>query len=414
MLLASAGRKLAMGLALAASLFTAAGAPAPQAGERAPADRAVAIQAELSSEGARTRLTLTLSKPVEATAFVMEKPDRVVIDLPEVNFQLGPDGGKRRGGVVSSIRCGLFAAGRSRIVLDLSAPALVKSVETRPASVAEASLLVVELVRTDREGFRRAAAMDRADHVLTTGSLPQDSAAAQDRRPVIAIDAGHGGVDPGATAPNGALEKDITLAFAGELRDRLSAQGRYRVLMIRDQDIFVPLDERVRRAREGGAELFISIHADIISTPSVSGATIYTGSDRATDHESATLADRENAADQAGGLPWKAAPGEVTDILQELTLRETRAFSHRFSGLLLRDLSPVVRFSAQPQREAGFRVLRTADLPSVLVELGYLSNTRDLEHLLSPEWRSRTATAMASAVDRFFAARLTARAPMSP
>ncbi|NNM74590.1 N-acetylmuramoyl-L-alanine amidase [Enterovirga aerilata] len=413
MLDASAGRRTAKAVGLALALGAALFGRPCAATQPGPADRAVAIAAEVAAEGSRTLLTLTLSRPVSATAFLMERPDRAVLELPEVNFQLGGEGTKRRAGVVSSFRCGLFAPGRSRIVMDLSAPALVTRVESREAGPAGASLLTVELTRTDRETFRRTAAADQADLTLTTGSLPAPQPG-EDRRPLVAIDAGHGGVDPGATAPNGTLEKDVTFAFASVLRDRLAGDGRYRVLMIRDHDVFVPLEERVRRAREAGADLFLSIHADFIGSPQVSGATIYTGSDRATDHEAASVAERENAADQAGGLVRASAPGEVVDILQELTLRETRAFSHRFSGLLLRDLAPVMRFSAQPQREAGFKVLRTPDLPSVLIELGYLSNARDLEHLLSPEWRERTSAAMATAIDRFFSARVGARAPMSP
>ena len=397
---------------LAAIVVLAAASFMANCAVEASEPRAVAIAAEVSAEASRTVLTLTLSRAVAATAFVLEKPDRVVVDLPEVNFQLGGEGGKRRGGVVQSVRCGLFAPGRSRIVLDLAGPALVSRIETGAAGVADATHLTIELVRTDRDTFRRAAAGDQADLTLTTGSLPGRPDA--DRRPAIAIDAGHGGIDPGATAPNGVHEKDITFAFAETLRDRLAAGGRYRLLMIREGDTFVPLDERVRRARDAGADLFVSIHADIIGSSAVGGATIYTGSDRATDAEAATLAERENAADAAGGLGRASPLPEVSDILHDLTLRETRAFSHRLSGLLLRDLSSVARLSTQPQREAGFRVLRTPDLPSVLVELGYLSNARDLEHLLSPEWRRRTAAAMSSAVDRFFAARVAARAPMSP
>jgi N-acetylmuramoyl-L-alanine amidase len=413
MLDASAGRILARAVGLAAALVAATIGGPVRAADPPAAGRPVAIAAEVATEGARTRLVLTLSRPVVATTFLMEKPDRVVVDLPEVNFQLGGEKDGRRGGVISAVRCGLFAPGRSRIVVDLAGPALVTKVETQGAGIPDASLLVIELARTDRDTFKRSAAADQADLALTTGSLAT-ATSARDTRPVIAIDAGHGGVDPGATAPNGAVEKDITLAFASTLRDRLAGGGRYRILMTRDHDVFIPLEERVRRAREGGAELFISIHADIISSASVSGATIYTGSDRATDHEAASVAERENAADQAGGLPRPALQAEVADILLDLTLRETRAFSHRFSGLLLRDLSPVARFSPQPQREAGFKVLRTPDLPSVLVEIGYLSNARDLELMLSPDWRARTAGAMAAAVDRFFSGRIAARAPMSP
>jgi N-acetylmuramoyl-L-alanine amidase len=390
-------------LAIVASLAQAVATGLPE--------RALAVAAEVAVEGARTRLTLTLSKPVTAAAFLLEKPDRVVVELPEVNFQIGADSAKRRGGMISSLRCGLFAPGRSRIVLELAGPALVSKVEATEAGVAEASLLTIELTRTDRETFRRTAATDQADLTLTTGSLP--AGPAKDNRPVIAIDAGHGGVDPGATAPNGVLEKDITFAFAAILRDKLSAAGRYRVMLTRDQDIFVPLDERVRRARDAGAELFVSIHADTISSPQVSGATIYTGSERATDGEAASLAERENAADQAGGLGG-SSPGRGDRHPPGAHAAGDARLLPALLGLLLRDLSSVARVSAQPQREAGFRVLRTPDLPSVLVELGYLSNARDLDLMLSPEWRNRTAAAMASAVERFFSARLASRAAMSP
>jgi N-acetylmuramoyl-L-alanine amidase len=377
----------------------------------APSERVIAIGADLSGEGHRGRITLTLSRPVTATTFLLEKPDRAVIELPEVNFQVGHEGARRRLGPVAAFRFGLFAPGRSRIVVDLDGPALVSRVEARDGP-GGSSLLTIELVRTDRETFRRAATADQSDLTLTTGSLSSGPGA--DTRPVIAIDAGHGGVDPGARAPNGVLEKDITFAFAEILRDRLAAGGRYRLLMVRDHDVFVPLDERVRRARAAGANLFLSIHADTISNPQVSGATIYTGGERASDLESASLAERENAADSADGTVRATPPTEVTDILHELTIRETRGFSARFSSLLVSGLGRNVRLSSHPQREAGFRVLRSADLPSVLVELGYLSNTRDLELMLSAEWRKRTADSMAGAVDRFFSARLASRAPISP
>lgn len=376
-----------------------------------PAELVVAVAAEVSQEGGATRLTFTLSKPVSATTFLLDKPDRAIIDLAEVNFQFDGDPARRRGGVVSSVRGGLIAPGRSRVVVELAGPATVSRVGTSEDRATGATLLQVEFARTDREAFRRLVAADRADLTLSTASIP--SAPNRDTRPLIAIDAGHGGSDPGATAPTGTLEKDITLAFAEALKDRLSPE-RYRILMIRDHDVFVPLEDRVRRAREAGADLFLSIHADIISNPQVSGGTLYVGGEMASDVESATLADRENEADVAGGFPRVAAPEEVAGILHDLTARETRTFSHRFSGLLLRDLGSVMRFSARPQREAGFRVLRSPDLPSVLVELGYLSNHRDLDLMTSPEWRRRTAVAMASALDRFFGARLSARAQMSP
>lgn len=386
--------------------------PSASAGDADRSAAPVAIAAELSAETGRTRLTVTLSKRMTPSVLTLDRPDRIVVELPETNCQLGLDDDRRRVGLVTSVRCGLAGPSRARIVLDLAAPASVARLDVENGTVPGSSVLTVELVRTERDSFRRAAAAGQADLVSQTGSLGR--ALEADRRPIIALDAGHGGSDPGARAISGTAEKEITLAFAQELRARLAAGDRYRLLMIRDHDVFVPLDERVRRAREAGAQLFVSIHADAIGNPLVGGATVYTGAERATDAESSILAERENAADLAGGLARAAAPGEIADILHDLTLRETRTHSTRFSDLLLKDMGLVARLSAHPKREASFRVLRNADLPSVLVELGYMSNARDLERMTSPEWRSRTVAAMASALDRFFAAAPLARAPISP
>ena len=236
---------------------------------------AVAIAADLSSQGGQSKLTLTLSKAVEARAFIMERPDRVVIDLPEVNFQLDSDSGRRRDGVVQSFRYGLFAPGRSRIVIDLASPATVGRIDTVTRPRDGAVLMTIPLQRVDRDTFRKAAASSDprpapAQTAKTTNTDP---------RPLIVIDAGHGGTDPGAIASTGAFEKDIVFGFAQDLAQKLNAAGRYRVQMTRDRDVFVPLNERVRIAREAKADLFISIHADSISSaPQVRGATIYTGS----------------------------------------------------------------------------------------------------------------------------------------
>ena len=380
----------------------AAAAPAgAQDGEKAR-NAAIAINADLSVQGLATKLTLTLSKPVEARAFVMERPDRAVIDLPEVNFQLGAEAGLKREGVVTSFRYGLFAPGRSRIVVDLAGPAIVEKIETAKARDG-ASLLSIAFKRTEREEFRRAAvASDPAPSLRK--ALPAPEAA--DTRPLVMVDAGHGGTDPGAIAATGVFEKDIVFGFASSLAEKLKGSGRFRVQMPRERDGFVPLAERVRIAREAKADLFISIHADSISSaPQVRGATIYTGSEKATDAESAKLAERENKADAAAGTDSAQGPGDVSDILQELTLRETRGFSSGFAGRLRGELSPVMEMSNKAQREAGFVVLRPPDVPSVLVELGYLSSKRDLEMLQSEEWRAKVTGAMAKAVELFFAGR---------
>jgi N-acetylmuramoyl-L-alanine amidase len=374
----------------------------------------VAVAADVASEAGKTRLVFTLSRQVAARASLMERPDRVIIDLPEVNFQLPPETGRRREGLVASFRYGLFAPGRSRIVIDLAQPALVSRVDV--ADRDGAAVLTIELARTDREAFRKALKTDGAAP-LASSAGPAISSLPKDPRPVIMIDPGHGGIDPGAIATTGALEKDIVFGFAEQLRHRLETSGRYRVVMTRDRDVFIPLDERVRLSRIAKADLFISIHADSISAaPHVRGLTVYTGSEQASDTESQRLAERENTADAAAGLDAGATPDEVADILQELTLRETRTFSHRFAQKLVGTIDPVMPLSKKPQRQAGFRVLRAPDVPSVLVELGYLSSRKDIDLLTSDDWRNRSTSAMAVAIDRFFATRMANQglAPVSP
>lgn len=407
-------RSLALALsALSASLPTVA-----QDGDKArlatpgATQAAVAIAADLSTTGATTKLTLTLSRAIDAKAFVMERPDRAVIDLAEVNFQLGAETGRKRDGLISSFRYGLFAPGRSRIVVDLAQPASVGRIETVTRARDGAVLLSIEFQRTDREGFRRAAvASDPAPAQRKIVSAPE----ATDARPLIMVDAGHGGTDPGAIAATGVFEKDIVFGFAQALVTRLEANGRYRVRMTRDRDVFVPLSERVRIAREAKADLFVSIHADSISAaPQVRGATIYTGSEKATDAESAKLAERENRADAAAGTESNEGPGHVSDILQELTLRETRTFSSGFAKGLMAHLGPVMEMSAKPHREAGFMVLRSPDVPSVLVELGYLSSKRDLDLLQSEGWRAEVTGGMAKAIDAFFGNRTSLTRPQPP
>lgn len=370
---------------------------------------AVAIAADLSSQGGQTKLTLTLSKLVDACAFVMERPDRAVIDLPEVNFQLDSETGRHRDGVVQSFRYGLFAPGRSRIVIDLANPATVGRIDTTTRPHDGAVLMTIPLQRVDRETFRKAAAS------ANPGSTPAHAGATApgDPPPLIVIDAGHGGTDPGAIASSGVFEKDIVFGFAQDLAEKLNTAGRYRVQMTRDRDVFVPLGERVRFARDAKADLFISIHADSISSaPQVRGATIYTGSENATDAESAKLAERENRADAAAGAEAAEATPDIADILQELTLRETRGFSSGFARTLMGQLAPVMEMSTKPHREARFVVLRSPDVPSVLVELGYLSSKRDLEKLQDPDWRAGVTGSMAKAVDQFFASRTSIGKPI--
>jgi N-acetylmuramoyl-L-alanine amidase len=204
------------------------------------------------------------------------------------------------------------------------------------------------------------------------------------------------------------LEKDIVLDFTQRLREHIEKLGKYRVLMTRADDTFVPLGERVRIARNAGAALFVSIHADALphGEGDAQGASVYTVSDTASDSEAARLAEKENRADVIAGVDLKAEPDDVADILIDLAQRETRSYSVQFAHRLVAEMKTATRLHKKPLKSAGLRVLRAPDVPSVLVELGYVSNRGDLRSLLSTNWRDRTADSIAQAVDSYFATRM--------
>jgi N-acetylmuramoyl-L-alanine amidase len=396
-------------LLLATLTVAGSGTASAQNGNGAPKQAAASVVAAAVAvhvEGDRTQFRVTLSEPIEALAHLMEGPDRVIIDLPEVAFHLAAENGSKREGVIASYRYGLFAPGRSRVVIDLAHPAVVADIRIQGDAPGGASILVVELKRVEREEFRRVQAASIATAAKISPTRPS-AVEKTDERPIIVIDPGHGGIDPGANGANGIVEKELVLVFAQQLKKKLDSSGYYRVLLTRDQDVFISLGDRVRAARSAKADLFISIHADSISGgQDVRGLTVYTGSERASDADSARLADRENKADAAAGIESNEGPDEILDILQELTSRETRSFSHRFAGRLVGELDAVAQLNKNPRREAGFKVLRAHDVPSVLLELGYLSSRKDLDLLVSDEWRGKAIASMAVAIDRFFATRL--------
>jgi N-acetylmuramoyl-L-alanine amidase len=398
-----------IGLCLMAALAAVGSGHAHAAGEGTKAGSpTIAAAVEVESEGTKTRFKVTLSKAVTAQVSVMERPDRVIIDLPEVAFHLPQEAGRSKEGLIASYRYGLFAPGRSRVVMELKQPAMVSGMTTVPDATGAATILTIELSRAEREEFRRAAVENAA--ATKEASAPPAAHDAKDARPVIMIDPGHGGIDPGAAGSGNVVEKDLVLSFAQRLRKKLEEGGRYKVVMTRDQDVFVSLGDRVRTARAAQADLFISVHADSISGgQEVRGLTVYTGSERASDADSARLADRENKADAMAGVESGDMPDDVSDILMELTVRETRSFSHNFAGRLVGEFDSVARLNKNPHRQARFQVLRAHDVPSVLVELGYLSSQKDLDLLMSEEWRVKMVSAMSVAVDRFFAARFARR-----
>jgi N-acetylmuramoyl-L-alanine amidase len=397
--------RLAFFGALVAGTGLAAGAlAAPVSADSFP----VATDARLGGDDTQTRFVVDLSRKVDLHVFTLADPYRIVVDIPQVTFRLPPKAGETGRGLIKAFRFGLVMPGGSRIVLDLVKPARIdKAFVVDPVEGAPARL-VLDLVATDREGFLRKTALDqRFAHAQALPAREQQSSSS-DARPLVVLDPGHGGIDTGTKGPNGQMEKDIVLDFAKRLREKIETAGKYRVLLTRSDDTFVPLAERVRFAREASAALFISIHADSLPRREgdTQGATVYTLSETATDPAAARLAEQENRADVIAGVDLKEQPDDVAGILIDLAQRETKTFSVQFANKLVGTIKETARLHKDPIKSAGFRVLRAPDVPSVLVELGYVSNKEDLQSLSSDSWRDRTANAMASAVDGYFSAHL--------
>ncbi len=222
--------------------------------------------------------------------------------------------------------------------------------------------------------------------------------------PLVMLDPGHGGKDPGAIGVSGTYEKHIALATARELKRQLEIGGRYRVELTRTRDVFIPLDDRVGRAQKRGAALFVSMHADALADSSVRGASVYTLANAASDAQTAALAKRENSADRFLGTRFHDTPPDVARILASLVRQETRSGSARIAHTLVSNLDRDLPMLPNPARHAGFQVLKAADIPSVLVEMGFMSNARDEAALRKPEHRKLVAEAMKRAVDGWFLA----------
>ena len=391
----------------------AAGAPDRGNGRAATApveDAAVATDARLGGDGTRTRFILDLSRAIELTAFTLADPYRVVVDLPQIAFQLPGKAGENGRGLVKAFRFGLVMPGGSRIVLDATGPVRIDKAFVLDPIDSQPARLVLDLVAVDRETFLRNLALEnkprRQPEPRKSDREPAAGAPA-DGRPVIVLDPGHGGLDTGTAAASGETEKAIVLEFAHQLREKLEKSSKYRVVMTRSDDSFVTLSERVRVARANRAALFVSIHADALGRRDAEtrGATIYTLSETASDTEAARLAEAENKADVIAGVDLSAEPDEVADILIDLAQRETKTFSAQFARTLVGELKTAARMHKHPLKSAGFKVLKAPDVPSVLVELGYLSSPHDLKLMTSEAWRQRATDSIVQAVNGFFATR---------
>jgi N-acetylmuramoyl-L-alanine amidase len=372
----------------------------------------IATDVRLGGDDSHTRFVMDLSRKIDLHAFTLADPYRVVIDIPQTTFQLPPKAGDRGRGLVQAFRFGLVMRGGSRLVFDLRKPVRIDKAFVIEATDGHPARLVLDLVAVDRETFLRTLALD--NRVMRTAPAPRAPENKNaDVRPLVMLDPGHGGIDIGTKAASGESEKDIVLEFAHLLRERIEKLGKFRVAMTRTDDTFVALAERVRMARSQGAALFVSIHADALprAEGDARGASIYTLSETASDSEAARLAEAENKADIIAGVDLKSEPNDVADILIDLAQRETKTFSVQFARTLAAGMKPVVRLHKKPLKSAGFRVLRAPDVPSVLIELGYVSNSQDLKALVSDSWRHRSADSIATAIDTFLSRRLAGASP---
>jgi N-acetylmuramoyl-L-alanine amidase len=371
----------------------------------------IATDARVAGDEKQTRLVVDLTRKLEVRAFTLSNPYRVVVDLPQTVFQLPNKAGEAGRGLIKAFRYGLVMAGGSRIVVDVAKPVRVDRVDVLESREGQPARLVLDLTATDRESFMRtmaqqARAVPLSDPRRTVETTPRSQG---DPRPLIVIDPGHGGPDTGAKVADGEImEKNMVLDFSITLRDQLEKSGKYRVVLTRTDDTFIPLGERVKIARQRQASLFISVHADSLpkAEGDAQGATIYTLSDKPSDSEAAKLAEAENRSDVVAGIDLSREPDDVADILIDLAQRETKGFSQHFARTLVNEMKSVMRLHKKPLKSASFVVLKAPDVPSVLVELGYMTNKQDLKLLMSESWRTKAAESMVQAVDAFFRTRI--------
>jgi N-acetylmuramoyl-L-alanine amidase len=417
----------------------------------AQAGQITASAFRIEGDNQLTSFEATLSADVGYAATVMPDPFRVIIDLADVGFNIPAGAGRKSKGLVKSVRYGIIEEGKSRIVIDTLGPVLITKSKLTPATGKQKSRITLELMSISEDIFLAAFAKDHqtekrppkpetrtaetevADIVGSVTKAPdgapktneksQGRAASAatakpkfakpiraDGKKVVVIDPGHGGIDPGAVAASSTKEKDVVLAFALALKEKLDAEGRHHVVLTRSDDTFVSLKDRVALGRSAGADLFIAIHADTVRGQSVTGTTVYTLSENASDAEADALAQKENRADVIVGMDLGQQKVDVADILVDLVQRESMNNATLFSRAVLKHFKPVTKMTGKPLRSAGFTVLKAPDVPSILIELGFLSNPKDEERLRSPAWQGTVSGALARAIDGY----LTSQVALNP
>ncbi len=344
--------------------------------------------------------------------FTLNEPNRLVVDVKGVEVSQNISKNKDENIFLENVRVGSSGVNGVRIAFDLKQPVLVKKTFILPPQSGFNWRFAIDLEATNERDFfaklgsansQSSDSFNRDDILPKNNAVPQKKTPTQQsKRKIIVIDAGHGGVDPGAIGYKGTYEKKITFFMAKELKEELDKNSKYKVYLTRNRDVFIPLRDRVKIARKYDADLFISIHADSAKNRKAKGLSVYTLSETASDKEAEALAEKENKADIVAGLNFADHTKEVSDILLSLAQRETNNSSSEFANILSSEMSKIVKTVSNTHRFAGFAVLKAPDVPSVLLELGYLSNPDEEKLLRQEKYRKKLAKATVKAVNKFF------------
>ncbi len=385
----------------------------------------------------KTRLVLDLSEKTDFRVFVLQNPWRMVVDMPDFDWRVGNISKPVKSGI-TGVRQGKLQPGISRVVIDLKGPVLIRSVFVLPHQKDKSDRLVIDFRTASRGQFLeqqkgqvfgklkviepaqmnttlmsmpvpaspQAASKPLTKQVSAAGhmALPQHKpSSAKWEKPLIVIDPGHGGVDPGAIGANRAMEKHVVLSMAKVLKKQLEATGRYNVVLTRNKDKYLRLHQRVSLARKQGGDLFISLHADSIGKSNVRGSSVYTLSEKSSDEQTERLAARENRADLIAGVDLSAEDEVVANILVDLAMRDTMNQSTFFANTLVDEMkSRGIHTLDNPHRFAGFAVLKAPDIPSVLIELGFMSNKNEARMLASAAYQGKLAKTLLQSIDSYF------------
>jgi len=376
------------------------------------AELPVVVDARVSTTPERARLILDLSGPADFAVATIADPPQIAVDVRASAVSIKAGNVPAGEGIVGGFSVEIIEAGRVRTWLALDVPAKVQQAYVVEAIDDQPARLVVDLVPATETEFVAAAQRDlEAAAAKLVPSVPPEKPVETEAdtapvtgkaRPLIVIDPGHGGIDSGAEATNGIKEKNIVLAFARILQKLLVETGKFDVALTREDDSFLRLEERVALARLNKADLFISIHADYFQQDDVRGASIYIRDERATDVMDKVLADNENRVDLIAGFAVPKMDDHVVNILVDLMRREMRRQSYRVAQSIVTQLQPSVQLRRFPVRKANFMVLQAPDVPSVLVELGFLSNAEDIANLTTGAWRDQVAEALANGITTYF------------